>query len=70
MPITMENILKHVQQSTNEGVKKLRDDWLPECCAIVDMRREEVESWMPQNDEVRFDMNNLAVVSFQLSPAR
>ncbi|XP_053376707.1 dynein axonemal heavy chain 3-like [Mercenaria mercenaria] len=52
MPITMEDFLKHVQESTKAGVEKLRYDWLPECCAIVDMRREEVEQWMPQDNEV------------------
>ena len=52
MPVTMEDFLKHVEQSTTSGVEKLRNDWLPECCAIVDMRREEVEQWMPQDNEV------------------
>ena len=44
--------MKHVERSSTEGVKVLRDMWLPECCAIVDMRRDQVESWMPQDDEV------------------
>ena len=52
MPITMEHFLEHVEQSTTDGVNKLRYDWLPECCAIIDMRREEVEEWMPKDDEV------------------
>ena len=52
MPVTMESFMKHVERSSTEGVKVLRDMWLPECCAIVDMRRDQVESWMPQDDEV------------------
>lgn len=52
MPITMEEFLKHVEKSTKAGVEKLRFDWLPECCAIVDMKREEVEKWMPQDNDV------------------
>ncbi|KAL4226016.1 hypothetical protein ACF0H5_014003 [Mactra antiquata] len=51
MPVTMEDFLKHVQKSTKAGVEKMRYEWLPECCAIVDMKREEVEKWMPQDDE-------------------
>ena len=53
MPVTMENFLEHVEKSTSDGVNKLRYDWLPECCAIIDMRRDDVEKWMPQEDEVR-----------------
>ncbi|KAH3881436.1 hypothetical protein DPMN_005362, partial [Dreissena polymorpha] len=52
MPVTMETFLQHVQRSTKVGVSHLENDWLPECCGIVDLRREEVEQWMPQDDEV------------------
>ncbi|XP_052779096.1 dynein axonemal heavy chain 3-like isoform X2 [Mya arenaria] len=51
MPITMQGFLSHVQESTMRGVTHLRDDWLPESCAIMDMRREEVELWMPHDAE-------------------
>lgn len=52
MPVTMESFFKHVQTSSNDGLEKLKMEWLPECCEIVDSRREEVEAWMPQDDMV------------------
>jgi len=57
MPITMQQFVQHVTESTQRGVAHLRDDWLPESCAIMEVNREEVEKWMPQDDEVRKSFN-------------
>ncbi|XP_069141245.1 dynein axonemal heavy chain 3-like isoform X4 [Argopecten irradians] len=50
MPVTMETFLKHVQNSSTSGATLLRNQWLQECCDLVDSQRDEVERWMPQDD--------------------
>ena len=71
MPVTMENFLEHVEKSTTKGVNTLRYDWLPECCAIIDMRRDDVEKWMPEDNEVHVlcnDHNSIDVFLFPPPP--
>ena len=67
MPVTMEDFLKHVQKSAQTGLEKLRYDWLPECCAIIDMRRDEVEKWMPQDDEVKTTNSDMLLILYQMT---
>jgi hypothetical protein len=49
MPLTVEDFLKHVQESSKEGFRVLSQQWLHECCDIVDDYREEIESMTPRN---------------------
>lgn len=49
MPLTMENFYKNIKQSSKAASEKLRYQWLPEVCEIVDNHRETVEEWMPQD---------------------
>lgn len=52
MPVTMETLVQHVTDSSEAGAQQLRDEWIPECCRIVDELRDEVEAWMPMDDNV------------------
>ncbi|XP_065937642.1 dynein axonemal heavy chain 3 isoform X7 [Magallana gigas] len=53
MPLTMENFYKNIKQSSKAASEKLRYQWLPEVCEIVDNHRETVEEWMPQDSVQR-----------------
>ena len=51
MPITMEEFLDQVKNSSREGAVLLHKQWLLECSEIINERRDAVEEWMG-NDAV------------------
>ncbi|CAH1783206.1 unnamed protein product, partial [Owenia fusiformis] len=51
MPITMESFLEHVSNSSHHGAKILKEEWLVECCDIIDEWRDNLEEWMPNGDQ-------------------
>ncbi|XP_062599902.1 dynein axonemal heavy chain 3-like [Saccostrea cucullata] len=53
MPLTMVNFYKNVKQSSLAAAERLRYEWLPEVCEIVDSHRDTVEDWMPQDSGLR-----------------
>ena len=52
MPVTMENMLESVEASSTAGAEMFVQQWLPECSDIIDKHRDQVESWMPEEDQV------------------
>ncbi|XP_076448252.1 dynein axonemal heavy chain 3-like [Babylonia areolata] len=44
MPVTMETFLKHVQDSSRAGARRLAKEWMSECSDIVDSYRDSIES--------------------------
>ena len=68
MPVTMEMFVDHVKQSSAAGAERLKKEWIPECCQIIDSKRDDIEAWMPMDDPVsitilhsRTDFNNTCV---------
>ena len=51
MPLTMEDFMESVRKTSAEGAELLSDDWIAECCDIVDDNREAIEQWMPPDGE-------------------
>ena len=52
MPLTMEDIRESVVETSKKGAELLNDQWVMECCDIVDDNRDAVEKWMPGDEEV------------------
>ena len=46
--MTMEAFLKHVQDSSQAGAHRLANEWMKECCDIVDSYRDSIESLTPR----------------------
>ncbi|XP_023932407.1 dynein heavy chain 3, axonemal [Lingula anatina] len=55
MPITMEKLKSNVESTCKAGSSLLKNQWINECCAIVDDLRDDVEAWMPDSAELRMD---------------
>ncbi len=52
MPVTMEDFTAHVTESSQSAARKLQTQWVKECCEIIDAQQDNIESLMPQDDEV------------------
>lgn len=52
MPVTMETFYKHVKASSERCARRLEEEWLQECCELIDNLRDSIEEWMPQDDQV------------------
>ena len=52
MPVTMETFIDHVKASSKKGAEILSTQWVAECCAIIDDRRDMIEGIMPSDDQV------------------
>ncbi|XP_078276213.1 dynein axonemal heavy chain 3-like [Rhinoraja longicauda] len=50
-PFTLDQLIDQVTMVTKTRVTTLRDQWLTDCCEIIGENREQVESWMPQDDQ-------------------
>ncbi|XP_062929153.1 dynein axonemal heavy chain 3-like [Mobula hypostoma] len=50
-PFTLDQLINHVAMVVKARVKILQDQWLSGCCTIINENREDVESWMPQDDK-------------------
>ena len=48
----METFIEHVKASSARGAETLRKEWIPECCQIIDAKRDDIEAWMPLDDPV------------------
>ena len=52
MPVTMETFIDHVKASSKKAAEILNTQWVAECCAIIDDRRDMIEGIMPTDDQV------------------
>ena len=52
MPLTMEQVAASVRETSARAAKTLEDDWIQECCQIVDDNRDVIEKWMSSDDMV------------------
>ena len=50
MPLTIAEFARLISQSSTTAVQHLKDVWIPECARLISNKREDVESWMPQNE--------------------
>ena len=48
----METFYKHVKTSSERCAMRLEEEWLQECCDIIENLRDSVEQWMPQDNQV------------------
>ena len=48
----MEDMLDSVKISSEKGAEMFVQEWLPECSDIIDKHRDQVENWMPDEDQV------------------
>ncbi|XP_033642613.1 dynein heavy chain 3, axonemal-like [Asterias rubens] len=53
MPLTMEAFLDHVESSSKKGREILDKEWMSECTAIVGRNQDEIERWMPVDEDTR-----------------
>lgn len=52
IPLTLSSFTHLVKTSSQRGKDVLRNQWIKDCCNIVNDRRDEIEAWMPA-DQVR-----------------
>lgn len=52
MPLTLEQFVVEVEQSSSAAAEILKTQWLKECCTIVETEQDSIESLMPQDNEV------------------
>jgi hypothetical protein len=50
MPFTMTEFARLISESSSTAVKHLNEVWIPTCAKLISDKREEVESWMPENE--------------------
>jgi hypothetical protein len=50
MPFTMTEFARLISESSSTAVKHLKEVWIPTCAKLISDKREEVESWMPENE--------------------
>jgi hypothetical protein len=50
LPMTIEQLLQHVEQSCENSASILRDKWIPSCVKIISDRRDDVEAVMSENE--------------------
>ncbi|XP_043943753.1 dynein axonemal heavy chain 3-like [Protopterus annectens] len=53
LPLTLDQLVKHITDVTEKKAAQLQSQWLKECCSIINENRDSIESWMPQDDEVQ-----------------
>ncbi|XP_030856161.1 dynein heavy chain 3, axonemal-like [Strongylocentrotus purpuratus] len=53
MPLTPEVFLDHIKNTTKQTREILMNDWLEECADMIDDERDEIERWMPENQDGR-----------------
>ena len=62
MPVTMEKFVQHVRQSATATAHKLRTQWVDHCCDVINTYRDDIERWMPQDNEV----SELIIVFYEI----
>ncbi|XP_038073730.1 dynein heavy chain 3, axonemal-like isoform X4 [Patiria miniata] len=55
MPLTMDAFLAHVKASSLKGRQTLLNEWVLECSSIIRSNQDEIERWMPNDEDVRMD---------------
>ena len=59
MPVTMEDFIEHVKESSKKGAEILRTQWVNECCDIIDEHRDNIEDLMPADNPVNIFINSI-----------
>ena len=62
MPLTMEAVRESVVETSKKGADLLLNEWIPECCDIVDEKRDLVEGWMPEAEEGEVSCKNKCAI--------
>ena len=70
MPVTMEAFLKHVQESSKAGSRRLAKEWVTECAEIVDNYRDSIESITPRRQVSCMTESDSLSVSLPISPLK
>uniref|UniRef100_A0A8C5PIE1 AAA+ ATPase domain-containing protein n=1 Tax=Leptobrachium leishanense TaxID=445787 RepID=A0A8C5PIE1_9ANUR len=52
VPMKLDELVNHMSNDAEKRSEILRESWLKDCCDIVITNREDIESSMPQDDEV------------------
>ncbi len=52
MPVTIARFSAHAREASGAAARALSDQWVCQCCDIIDDERDSIEELMPQDDEV------------------
>ncbi|XP_028407226.1 dynein heavy chain 3, axonemal-like [Dendronephthya gigantea] len=53
MPLSIAEFSRLVSESSQTAVQHLKEVWIPSCAKLISEKREDVEAWMPQDEEER-----------------
>ncbi|XP_048589777.1 dynein axonemal heavy chain 3-like isoform X2 [Nematostella vectensis] len=56
LPLRVEDLYRHVQDTCSQGSHRLKEEWIPECVRIISEARDEIEDIMPDTEEARVQM--------------
>ncbi|XP_068702145.1 dynein axonemal heavy chain 3-like [Montipora foliosa] len=54
-PLTLNDLKKSSFKATHQGVKRLKEMWIPSCAKIISDRRDEIEVCMPEDEDARVE---------------